>query len=146
MNKTILALVALSALVLLVGCDPFGSDQTMAYITGTIYTDEAMTIPAEGVGVELMVDQDSTAFLSQTVFTNSAGVFFIEIQFYPYLPDEESGTGYVLPSQGSAGLTAHWNDLYYVYRTVENPFIISAGDTLTVWPVSVSSFEGGETL
>lgn len=143
MKKTILALVALSTLAVLSGCDPFGSEKTMAYITGTIYTDPAMTIPAEGVGVELVVDPDSSVFYSQTVFTNSAGNFFMEIQFYPQLPDEETGSGYTLPTQGKAGLTAHYDGGIYVYRTVDEGFLLSAGDTLTVWPVSLSSFGKG---
>jgi len=143
MKKTILSLVALSGLVLLlVGCDPFGSEKTMAYITGTIYTDAEMTIPAEGVGLELVVDPDSSAFLSQTVFTNASGVFFMEIQFYPSMPGE-GGTGFTLPSSGRAGLTAHYGETFYVYRTQEEGFIISAGDTLVVWPISISSFGGG---
>lgn len=143
MKKTILALVALSTLAVLSGCDPFGSEKTMAYITGTIYTDPAMTIPAEGVGVELVVNPDSSVFYSQTVFTNSAGNFFMEIQFYPQLPDEETGSGYTLPTQGKAGLTAHYDGGIYVYRPVDEGFLISAGDTLAVWPVSLSSFGKG---
>jgi hypothetical protein len=117
----------------------------MAYITGTIYTDAAMTIPAEGVGVELVADPDSSSFLSQTVFTNTAGVFFMEVQFYPSLPDEETGTGYVLPSNGKCGLSAHYDGSTYVYRPVDEGFIISAGDTLVVWPISVASFSGGNS-
>ena len=144
MNKTLLALAALSALVLLVGCDPFGSEKTMAYITGTIYSDTLMTVPAEGVGVELIANPDSTTFFSQTAFTNSSGVFFMEIQFFPSIPDGETGTGYVLPSQGVCGLEAHYGSTSYIYAEVEDGFLISAGDTLTVWPVSLTSFiEGG---
>lgn len=143
MKKTMLALAALSALVFLVGCDPFGSEATKAYITGTIYTDAAMTIPAEGVAVELLVSPDSSSFLSQTVFTNTAGVFFMDVQFYPTLPDEETGTGYVLPSTGTVGLAAHYGGASYVYRSVEDGFVISAGDTLQVWPTSLSAFGKG---
>jgi hypothetical protein len=142
MKKTILILVALSTLVL-VSCDPFGSEKTMAYITGTIYSDAAMTIPAEGVGVELVVSPDSAAFLSQTVFTNTSGVFFMEIQFFPSLP-EEGGTGYTLPSSGTAGLTAHYGTASYTYRSVDDGFVISAGDTLEVWPVDITSFTGAK--
>lgn len=145
MKKTILLLAALTALVFLVGCDPFGSDATMAYITGTIYTDAAMTVPAEGVGVELIVDTDSSSVYSQTVFTNTAGVFFMEVQFYPSLPDDESGAGYILPSSAIVGLAAHYDQYSYIYRTLDDGFVISAGDTLTVWPVSLSSFGGGKS-
>jgi hypothetical protein len=101
-----------------------------------------MTIPAEGVGVELIASPDSAAFLSQTVFTNPSGVFFMEIQFFPSIP-AEGGTGYILPSSGVAGLTAHYNSSYYIYRSVDEGFVISAGDTLVVWPVAVPSFLGG---
>ncbi len=144
MKKTILILAALIALVFLVGCDPFGSDATKAYITGTIYVDAAMTIPAEGVAVELIADPDSSAFYSQTVFTNTAGVFFMDVQFYPSIPDEESGTGYVLPTSVTVGLAAHYGQDSYIYRPVDDGFVLSAGDTLTVWPVSLASF-GGES-
>jgi len=143
MKRTILVLAALIALVFLVGCDPFGSDATMGYITGTIYVDAAMTIPAEGVGVELIANPDSSSFFSQTVFTNTAGVFFMEIQFFPSIPDEESGTGYVLPSSIKCGLAAHYGQNSYVYRPVEDGFILEAGDTLTVWPVALADFGGG---
>jgi hypothetical protein len=143
MKRTILALVALSGLVLLVGCDPFGSAKTMCYITGTIYSDEAMTIPAEGIAVELVVDPDSSAFVSQTVFTNTSGVFFMEVQFFPSLPNEEAGTGYSMPSSEKAGLTAHYGSALYIYKSVDDGFVLSPGDTLTVWPISLISFAGG---
>ncbi len=140
MKKTILALVVLSVLMLLVGCDPFGSEKAMTYITGTIYSDSLMTVPAEGVGVELLVNQDSSAVRSQTVFTNSSGVFFMDIQFYPSLPDEETGTGYTLPSTTTVGLKAHYGGVYYEYKKIDDGFILSAGDTLVVWPIDLSSF------
>lgn len=142
MKKTILVLVAFSALVVLVGCDPFGSEATMTYVTGTIYTDPAMTIPAEGIAVELLVPVDSASVRTQTVFTNTSGVFFMEIQFYPSLPDEETGTGYSLPSNASAGLKAHYGSLFYLYSSADEGFLLSAGDTLTVWPIDLTSFEG----
>ncbi len=143
MKKTILALVVLSALVVLAGCDPFGSEKTMTYITGSIYTDVEMTVPAEGIVVELIVDADSSAVRSQTVFTNASGVFFMEIQFYPFLPDAESGAGYTLPSTTEVGLQAHHGGETYEYKTVEDGFVLSAGDTLTVWPIDLSAFGGG---
>ena len=146
MKKTILALVVLSVLVLLVGCDPFGSEKTMTYITGTIYTDAAMTIPAEGVAVALEVDQDSSAVRSQTVFSNSSGVFFMEVQFYPFLPDEDSGSGYSLPNTATVGLSAYYGASAYIYKLVAEGFVLSAGDTLTVWPVALTSFSSGGKL
>jgi len=145
MKKTILILAALIALVFLVGCDPFGSDATKAYITGTIYVDAAMTIPAEGVAVELIADPDSSAFYSQTVFTNTAGVFFMDVQFYPSIPDEESGAGYVLPTSIIVGLAAHYDQASYIYRPVDEGFVLSPGDTLTVWPISLATFGGGKS-
>lgn len=144
MKKTILALVAVGVLVLVTGCDPFGSGKTMTYITGIIYTDAAMTVPAEGIAVELWVNPDSSEFISQTVFTNAAGVFFMEIQFFPGVSEEGGGTGYVLPSYGKAGLRAHWGTATYTYAdNKDNPFLLSPGDTLTVWPVSLEQFGGG---
>jgi len=143
MKRTILALIALSGLLLLIGCDPFGSSKTMCYITGTIYSDSAMTIPAEGISVELLVDPDSSAFVSQTVLTNTSGVFFMEVQFYPSLPSEESGTGYSMPSSEKAGLVAHYGSSFYIYKTLQDGFIVSPGDTLLVWPISLFSFGGG---
>ncbi len=140
MKKTILALVVLSVLVLLVGCDPFGSEKTMTYLTGTIYVDSTMTVPAEGITVELVVDPDSSAVRSQTVFTNSSGVFFMDIQFYPFLPDEESGTGYTLPTTTTVGLNAYYGGNVYVYKTVDDGFVLSAGDTLVVWPIALTAF------
>lgn len=145
MKKTILVLIALSAFVVLVGCDPFGSTETMTYMTGTIYTDEAMTIPAEGIAVELLVDPDSSAARTQVVFTNTSGVFFMDIQFYPDLPDEETGTGYTLPASARVGLIAHYNSNIYIYKGIEGDdgFILIPGDTLTVWPIDLSVFGAG---
>ena len=143
MRKTILALVALSALVLIVGCDPFGSEESIAYIEGTIYVDAGMTVPAEGVTVELLVDPDSCAFISQTVVTNASGNFFMEAQFYPFLPDDETGTGYTMPTSGRAGLAAYYGGSSYIYKAETTGFILSPGDTLRVWDVALSSFSGG---
>lgn len=144
MKRTILVLAALIALIYTGGCDPFGSEQTMAYITGTIYADSMMTVPMEGVAVELTVNPDSASFISQTVFTNASGVFFMEVQFFPSLPDDETGAGYTMPSYGYAGLVAHYGSSSYMYADVNDaPFTLSAGDTLTVWPVSIFSFVGG---
>ena len=143
MRKTILALIALSALVLIVGCDPFGSDETRAYIQGTIYVDAGMTVPAEGVTVELLVDPDSSAFISQTVVTNASGNFFMEAQFYPLLPDDETGTGYTMPATGKAGLAAYFGASSYIYRAVSGGFVLVPGDTLHVWDVSLTDFSGG---
>lgn len=143
MRKTILALVALGALVLVVGCDPFGSDETKAYIQGTIYVDDAMTVPAEGVSVELLVSPDSSAFISQMVVTNAAGNFFIEAQFYPFLPDDETGTGYTMPENGQAGLAAYYGAATYIYKSADDGFVLYPGDTLRVWDVAISAFSGG---
>lgn len=144
MKKTILVLIALSALVVLVGCDPFGSTKTMTYITGTIYTDTAMTIPAEGIAVELIVNPDSSAARTQIVYTNMSGVFFMDIQLYPFLPDEETGTGYTLPASARLGLRAYYNADIYTYMGIEGSegFVVFPGDTLTVWPIDLSVFAG----
>lgn len=143
MKKNILVLVALGALVVLVGCDPFGSEKTMTYVTGTIYTDAAMTIPAEGIAVELVVEPDSASLRPQVVYTNVSGVFFMDIQIYPSLPDEEAGTGYTLPSTVTAGVVAHYGADIYTYASSDPGFLMSAGDTLTLWPISLMDFGGG---
>ena len=143
MKKTLLTFAALSILVLMVGCDPFGADETYGYITGTIYTDPALSIPAEGIAVELLVDPDSSSVHAQTVFTNTAGVFFMEIQFYPSLGDDDTGTGYTMPNSSTVGLTAHYGATSYVYKEIDDGFVITPNDTLTVWGVDLTSFTGG---
>lgn len=143
MKKTILAMIALGILVVSIGCDPFGSEKTMTYITGSIYTDAGMTVPAEGVGVQLLVDPDSSAVRSQVAFTDASGVFFMEIQFYPFLSGDESGTGYSMPSTTTVGLCAQYNGTYFVYRSLNEGFLLSVDDTLTVWPIDLSAFESG---
>lgn len=129
----------------MVGCDPFGAEETYSYITGTIYTDPALTIPAEGIAVELVISPDSTAVHAQTVFTNTAGVFFMEIQFYPLLGDEESGTGYSMPNSSVVGLTAHYGASSYIYKALDDGFVITPGDTLNVWGIDLTSFTGGSS-
>ncbi|PIE52562.1 hypothetical protein CSA37_05970 [Candidatus Fermentibacteria bacterium] len=143
MNKMILALVALCALVIATGCDPFGSEETKAYIRGTVFIDEAMTVPAEGVTIELLVDADTSAFVSQTTMTNASGNFMMEVQFYPLPYDPESGIGYSMPEKEHAGLIAYYGSLSYMYKPVTNGFVLHPGDTLDVWDVSVSSFTSG---
>jgi hypothetical protein len=145
MKKTILALVTLSALVLYSGCDPFGSTKTMTYLTGSIFTDTSMTVPAEGITVELVINPESTTVRTQTVLTNSAGVFFMEIQMYPSLPNADAGTGYSLSSTTVLGLIARKGPLSYRYTpSEEDRFTVTAGDTLLVWPIDLTSFKGGE--
>ncbi len=146
MKKTMLALVALvilSALVVFVGCDPFGSSETMGYLTGTIYVDASNTIPAEGIAVELVTNGDSSAVRSQVVFTNTSGVFFIDAQFYPSVPNEEAGTGYSMPSSATVGLTAYYGADTYEYKTVDDGFVLTPGDTLTVWSINLTAFGEG---
>ncbi len=143
MKKTILALVALSAVVFLAGCDPFGSTETIAYITGSIFVDSARTVPAEGVAVQLLVNPDSVTLTTQTVFTNADGVFFMEAQFCPSLPNAEAGTGYSMPSTANAGLLAHHGGTSYKYASVDEGFLLTAGDTLIVWPVDLTIFSEG---
>lgn len=144
MKRMILILIALSVLLFSVGCDPFGSTGTIAYIIGTIYTDVEMTIPAEGVTVELLVNKDSSAVRTQTVLTNADGVFFMEAQFYPSLPGEDAGAGYSIPSSSTVGLEAHQGGKVYTYRSADAGLTITAGDTLALWPIDLSVFAGGE--
>jgi len=143
MKKTILALVALSAVVFLAGCDPFGSTETITYITGSIFTDTLRTVPAEGVTVELLVNPDSTTVKTQTVYTDANGVFFMEAQFYPSLPNTDTGTGYSMPSTTTAGLRAHFGSAAYTYATASEGLVLAAGDTLHLWAVDLSTFGAG---
>jgi len=142
MNR-IVVLSMIAALAVLSGCDPFGTDETSVYVTGTIWEDSNHTIPAEAITV--VVHGDSINTFDQSDLTNEDGVFWMEIPLYPS-PGEE-GTGYTLPGYALFGLSAHWSIFTYVYANVEDaPFVVEVGDTLDVWDVDLESMgiEGEE--
>lgn len=128
------------AVAVFAGCDPFGTSETRAYITGRIFADSMMTVPFEGATVVLDVDPDSVSMPTISALTNASGVFMIEVPFYASSGDEGVG-GYGMSGTGKVGLKAYALGMEYVYRTYEqSPFIVTAGDTLFVWDVSVTDF------
>ncbi len=140
MRKKLLFLFVVAA-VLAAGCDPFGTSETKAYITGRIYADSLMTVPYEGATVVVDVDPDSIAIPSISCLTNASGVFMLEVPFFPAM-GEEGMSGYGYPGSGSVGLRAYAEGKEYVYRTYdESPFVVTAGDTLVVWDVSLTQFQ-----
>ncbi len=134
--KRFLAFAALVSLVLIAGCDPFGTDETKCYVTGYIYTDADQTIPAEGIMV--MSRGDSLNTFDQSTYTDANGMFLIQVEIYPS-PGEE-GTGYTLPEFAKIGLEAWHQGASYVYADLDSdPFYIQLGDTLVVWPVDLET-------
>jgi len=137
--KKIVLCIGVVAILVIFGCDPFGTEETNVYVTGVIYADSVNGTPIEGVMVMLELHPESTNVYSNDVMTNSAGVFFMEVQVYP-TPPAGDVTGYTMPSVGIFGLSAHYGSWSYVYRGGESdPFQIEIGDTLNVWPVSGAS-------
>lgn len=129
-----------TAFAILMGCDPFGTDETSVYLTGTIYEDVAHNNPAEGVTVIAHGDSVNTYDIGTE--TDASGVFWIEMPVYP-TPGAE-GTGYSLPGYAKLGLSAHWGSMIYVYSDItDNPFSIEVGDTLDVWDTDLESWGGG---
>ncbi len=142
MNR-IVVLSMIAALAVLSGCDPFGTDETSIYVTGTIWEDSGRTTPAEEITV--VAHGDSINTFDRSDETDADGVFMIEVPLYP-TPGEE-GTGYTMPEFGVIGLTAHWSAFTYMYADIESsPFFIEVGDTLVVWDIDLESAEmgGGE--
>ena len=133
--KKIAILAGAVAVIAALSCDPIGTEDTKVWITGYVYADSAMTTPQEGVVMMLEVDPDSVNVSSSDVMTSANGLFMMEVQAYPDLPDEEGTTGYTMPAMIEVGLSAHYGSWTYTYRTAEDPFIIAIGDTLYVWPI-----------
>ncbi len=140
MNRNVV-LTMIAALAVLSGCDPFGTDETRVYVTGTIWEDSNYTVPAGGV--TLIVRGDSVNTFDHSYRTNADGVFFIEVQLYP-APGEE-GVGFTLPGFATIGLSAHSGTKTYVYADLkQNPFFIECGDTLTVWDTGIATWGSGQ--
>lgn len=138
--KRILVLVLASLLILAAGCDLFGTDEAKGYVTGNIYSDPGFTIPNEGITV--VVESDSLGSHTVTGLTDSDGIFMIEVPFYAEIVQGESGTtSYVLPDNLKIGVKAMGNDSVVVYADLQSsPLILSSGDTLYLWPISIPEF------
>ncbi len=140
MRKKLLFLFAAAA-VFATGCDPFGTSETKAYITGRIYADSGMTEPYAGATVVVDVNPDSISIPSISCLTDAGGEFLLAVPFFPYM-DGEGMSGYSYPGSGKVGLRAYAEGKEYVYRTYdESPFVVTAGDTLVVWDVSLTQFD-----
>ena len=140
MNRNVV-LTMIAALAVLSGCDPFGTDDTSVYVTGTVWEDSSHTIPAEGV--TLVVHGDSVNTFDYASNTNADGVFFIEVPVYPLAGEE--GVGYTLPGFATMGLSAHFGSKMYVYADLKRtPFVIECGDTLTVWDTDIMTWTSGQ--
>ena len=122
-------------------CDPIGTEETKVWVTGYIYEDSLLGEGLEGALVMLEMDPDSFMVTSSTAMTNADGRFMMEIQVYPFLP-EEGTTGYSMPGLIFFGLSTSYGSWSYVYRTMEDPFIVGIGDTLYVWPILFGAGNG----
>lgn len=143
MKRKLLFLVVV-AVAVFAACDPFGTSETRAYITGRIFADSLMTVPFEGATVLVEVDPDSIAMPTISAVTNANGVFMLEVPFFTSSPDDGM-SGYGMSGVGRVGLKAYALGLEYVYRSYnESPFVVTAGDTLVVWDVPVTSFKEPE--
>jgi hypothetical protein len=140
--KRILVLCCAAAVLVLAGCDPFGTDETSAYVTGMIYTDSSWTTGAEDVTVFMTGDSVNT--FNQSTVTDANGMFFIEIQLYPS-PGGEGSEGFVMPEFAKLGLAAYNEYGSYVYADIKsNPLTIQVGDTLLMWPITMPTAGNGE--
>jgi hypothetical protein len=140
--KRLLVLCCAAAVLVLAGCDPFGTDETRAYVTGMVYADSNFADPAEGVTIYMVGDSINT--YSQSTLTDANGEFFMEIQLYP-AAGGEGVVGYVMPDHATLGLEAHYMGGEYIYASIkQDPLTIETGDTLTVWPISLFDIAGGK--
>jgi hypothetical protein len=141
MKRKLLFFVVAAAVLFAAGCDPFGTSETKAYITGRVFEDSTMTVPFEGAMIILDVSPDSVSLPTVSTVTNANGVFMLEIPFYPSMGDEGVG-GYSLPGSATCGLRAYALGMTYIYRTWDDyPFTLSVGDTLVVWDIAITEFQ-----
>ncbi|MFO7626475.1 MAG: hypothetical protein R6V62_04390 [Candidatus Fermentibacteraceae bacterium] len=141
MKRKLLFFVVVAAVLLAAGCDPFGTSETKAYITGRVYADSTMTTPFEGAMIVLDVNPDSVSMPTVSTLTNASGVFMLEIPFYPTMGEEGIG-GYSFSGTGTCGVLAYALGKSYTYRTYdESPFTVTAGDTLVVWDIAITEFQ-----
>jgi hypothetical protein len=141
MKRKLLFFVVVAAVLFAAGCDPFGTSETRAYITGRVFVDSTMTVPYEGAMVILDVNPDSVSMPTISTLTNASGVFMLEIPFYPSMGEEGIG-GYTFSGTATCGLKAYALGMSYTYRTwEESPFAITVGDTLVVWDIAITEFQ-----
>lgn len=140
MKRKLLFFVVVAAVMFAAGCDPFGTSESRAYITGRVFEDSTMTVPFEGAMIVLDVNPDSVSMPTVTARTNANGVFMMEVPFYPSMGEEGIG-GYGMTGTGTCGLKAYALGMLYTYRTYdESPFSITVGDTLVVWDIAITEF------
>lgn len=138
----IFAISVLSLLVVLAiaGCNPVGMDKTRVYVTGHIFTDASMNQGAEDIGLATVGCQET-----YVTMTDSTGLFWLEIQFYPELGE---GGGSYGGTSGSVtfGLTAYGDSTYVYYYggDKEYTFTVFGGDTLTMYHINLEMFEQGK--
>lgn len=136
----IFAISVLSLLVVLAiaGCNPVGMDKTRVYVTGHIFTDGSMNQGAEDIGLTTVGCQET-----YVTMTDSTGLFWLEIQFYP-----ELGEGSYGGTSGSVtfGLTAHGDSTssYYYGGDKDYTFTVFGGDTLTMYHIDLTMFTPGK--
>ncbi|MFO8184338.1 MAG: hypothetical protein R6U39_09220 [Candidatus Aegiribacteria sp.] len=134
MRRYIFPAVALLA-ILAAGCNPVGMDETRCFVRGRIYEDTGHTIGAEGITVLLTGTEES-----YITTTNANGGFFIEIQMYPEM-GEEGGNPGGLAGEVTFGAIAIYHELEYEYvGTSGTTFIVTGGDTLSLYDVDLSMF------
>ncbi len=136
----IIAISVLSLLVVLAiaGCNPVGMDETRVYVTGHIFTDASMNQGAEEIGLSTIGCQET-----YVTMTDSTGLFWLEVQFYP-----ELGEGSYGGTSGSVtfGLKAFSSgtEVYYYGGDEEYTFTVFGGDTLTMYDINLGMFESGK--
>lgn len=134
MRRYIFPAVALLA-ILAAGCNPVGMDETRCFVRGRIFEDIGHTIGAEDITV--MITDTEESYITTT---NANGGFFIEIQMYPE-QGEEGGVSGGLAGEVTFGVKAIYNTLEYDYvGTSGTTFIVTGGDTLTLYDVDLLMF------
>jgi len=139
----IFAISVLSLLVILAvaGCNPVGMDKTRVYVTGIIYTDALETTGAPGIGVTTTGTQET--YVTET---NSSGVFWIEIQFYPETGIAGTSQGGI-PGSVTFGLRAFDAQAqeYYYGGDPDYTFTVFGGDTLNVYAINLTMFAASKS-
>jgi hypothetical protein len=134
MKRLVFAAALLMAIVA-AGCNPFGMDETKVYLNGIIYTDSTFSLPAEGIAV--LVTGASETYLETT---DAGGVFNVEVQIYDGSGGGHKGTDGT--SSGTVTLTVRAinGDTEYLYGGTGAVFTITAGDTMSMYPVDLTMF------
>jgi hypothetical protein len=134
MKRLVFAAAVLMAIVV-VGCNPLGTDETKVYLNGIIYTDSTFSLPAEGIAV--MVTGASETYLE---LTDAGGVFNIEVQLYDGGGGGHKGTDGTTPGTVTITVRAINGTSEFIYGGTGGAFTLTAGDTLTMYPVDLTMF------